>query len=371
MYNNVGVVGMGIKLPILKQGDNLVEEVVRAVLDATAEFPNDSLSEPYFDLNNKDVLGITESIVARVYGQYVTVDEIADDIHRKCGNKEEARVLLMAPIYSRNRFSMILKGIARGTHKGHISILEPKFDEVGNPSGVNPFTGCDIDKYYREICEAEGCTYKSAESIERLSFPFDLIINCELNPKVEVSQSVNRCTLRDICNLLNPDFGLLGTNKASEEKLKLFPTRLLATTFCEAVKSRLMEETGKDIYVCVYGDGCFKDPVGGIWEKADPVTMPGYTNPEIFESTPNEIKIKAFADDKYDELQGEELTEAIKQEIREKKESLKGNMASQGTTPRLRRDLFASVMDLISGSGDRGTPVVLLQHLFDDYSTTD
>jgi hypothetical protein len=272
----------------------------------------------------------------------------------------------VAPIYSRNRFSMILKGIARSAKKIHFVFFP--FDEVGNPSGVNPFTGVDIEKYYKEICESEGCEC-TVNEVWKLDTKFP-ILNCSLRPKTKIKPAKQTVYyLDEICDEFSPDWGVLGTNKATEEKLKLFPSKIVANKVCEDVKAEIKKRTGKDVLVCVYGDGCFKDPVGGIWEFADPVTMPGYTNPEIFESTPNEIKIKAFADDKFGGLSGESLNEAVKEEIKNKDNNLVGSMASQGTTPRKIRDLVASLMDLTSGSGDKGTPSVVVQGYFDNYAT--
>lgn len=366
---------MGIRTPIIREGDDIVRIVVDSVLEATAK-DYDQMSyggaahQLGANLNYKgDVLGVTESVVARAAGLYVTVDEIAEDIRKKFG--ENPIIVLEKPIYSRNRFSMILKGIARAAST--IYFIMPAYDEVGNPSGVNPFTGVDIQKYYGEICEKENCkaVFCSSEDALRArtgySWPDLKWINCSLH-NYEEKRKYNITTLADICADKNPDFGVLGSNKATEEKLKLFPTRELATKVCKDIQKEIFYRTSKYVYVGVFGDGCFKPLSGEIWECADPATMPGYSDPEIFESTPNEIKIKAFADDEFKDLSGKELDNAVKRRIAEKNGSLVGNMAAQGTTPRLFRDLWASTMDLITGSGDRGTPVALLQGTLDSYA---
>jgi len=363
-YQNVGVVSFGVKLPILKEGDDLVSAVVESVISSCNS------------IHDKDVIGITESIVARVEGNYVTVDEIADYVKKLYG--EHAKIAVCAPIYSRNRFSMILKGIARGVDE--IVMFAPEYDEVGNPFGVNPFTGCDIEKYYGDICEAENCKFSVADGLTEFYSKFGVdedmkVLNCGLHIDKEkynlfksMADSSFYYTLEDICKE-KCEYGLLGSNKATEEKLKLFPSKAFAQKVCEDVKREISVKTGANVIVCVYGDGCFHDPVAGIWEFADPVTMPAFTDEDIIMSTPNEIKIKYFADEKFKDLSGEELSDAIRAEIKTKKENLVGEMTSEGTTPRLRRDLLASLMDLTSGSGDRGTPVVVVKGYFVDYSS--
>ena len=265
---------------------------------------------------------------------------------------------------------MILKGIARAAKK--IIMVMPDYDEVGNPSGVNPFTGVDIKKYYDEICKSEGCEFEVADHKKYLRHPTSYStcwIYCGLHNyndwgRHPYSEKVTCYTLADICSD-KCEYGLLGSNKASEETLKLFPKKDLAQKLVEDIQAKFKEKTGKLVYVCAYGDGCFKDPVGGIWEFADPITMPAYTNPEVFESTPNEVKIKYLADNKYADLKGEELNEAIKKEIEEHtNKNLVGNMVSEGTTPRWYRDLIASLMDLTSGSGMRATPFIHITNYF-------
>ena len=363
--SNFGVKSMGVKCPIIKEGDDIVKTVVDSVIAATDG-----------KLNDNDVIGVTESVVARSAGLYVTVDEIAEDIRKKfeTNRGKYKGITVLHPIYSRNRFSMILKAIARAA-EDFVIIYMPEFDEVGNPSGVNPFTGVDIAAYYREIVEGEGkhCViYK--EAYKALS---GNVIYCGLHDYEEWKGKYGKIgtfiTLADICADKNPDFGLLGTNKATEERIKLFPTVSLANEVSDSIQAAIKERTGKEVNVLVYGDGCFKSPgiqgvIGSsIWELADPTTCPGSTH-GILDAKPNEIKIKAFADDKYKDLTGEELDKAVKAEIKTKDKNLVGNMNSQGTTPRRYYDLLASLMDLTSGSGDKGTPVVLVQNYFNNYS---
>ena len=371
-----GVISRGIKAPMIKEGDDLVNIIVDSVIN---EVKNVTVTHiPYYidgvrafnteehisyDINDKDIIGITESVIARASGQYISVDDIAEWIIKKFG--PDAELIVDSPIYSRNRFSMILKGIARAAKK--IYFIMPPFDEVGNPSGVNPFTGVDIQKYYAEICSEENCESEFGESVYEVTknindYDIDNYgwIYCGLHNYNEWKENHTGkiATLADVCKEFSPDWGVLGTNKSTEERLKLFPSKEVAQKVCDEVKAQIKEITGKDVIVCSYGDGCFKDPVGGIWEFADPVTMPAYTDKELIESTPNEIKLKAFIDDG---TSAEEINRLIKE-----KKNLVGSMTSQGTTPRLYRDLLASLMDLTSGSGDRATPIVLVQNYFRD-----
>lgn len=343
-----GVISMGIHCPIIRAGDNLVQIISDTVMNE--------------GLQNGDVIGITESIVARANDLYVTVDEIANDVIRLFGKC--STIIVSNPIYSRNRFSLILKGIARAANK--IIFDVPKYDEVGNPIGINPFTGIDIREYYCQICKEENCEY---EFKRNPSYINTYVIDCRLHgyEKIQNLKCVNILSLADICKDYNKDFGLLGSNKATEEKLKLFPTKAIAQKLVEDIQSTIKLQHNIDVSVLVYGDGCFKDPIGGIWEFADPVTCPGYT--KELEGMPNEIKIKAFADDKYADLNGLELENAIKEEIKNKDSNLKGNMSSQGTTPRRYIDLLVSLMDLTSGSGDKGTPIVIVRNYFNNYAT--
>lgn len=351
-----GVISRGIECPLIKEGDNIINIIVDAVLEETAK-DWDQMSyggaahEPGYYLHNKDIIGITESVVARALGQYVTIDEIAKDIEDKYG--KDATIAIIAPIYSRNRFSMILKGIARAAKE--LILVMPDFDEVGNPRGINPFTGVNIEEYYKSICTVEGCKCTINGEWSNDYKVLDCRLHTKQTPKPTEQVYYH---LDEICSHKSPDWGLLGTNKATENRLKLFPSVASGTKLCKIIKKNIKRKTGKDVIVCIYGDGCFRDPVGGIWEFADPVTMPAYTDWELMESTPNEIKLKAFIDEGKTE-------EEIKQMIAEKKD-LVGSMSSQGTTPRVYRDLIASLMDLTSGSGDRGTPVVLIQNYFRD-----
>lgn len=381
---NIGVMSIGIKLPILKEGDNLKTEVVNAVLNATfiktkfEDVKDEGTKSGWvtketkeYDLQDKDVIGITESVVARLQGNYVTVNDIANWIKSNYGDK---KIVIVNPIYSRNRFSMILKAFARAANE-YVDIIMPDYDEVGNPKGVNQFTGVDIEKYYFDLVENEGkICHILSESFYGYELPLDrkdmLIIYCGLHDykekKEQYSPYNNFITLADIfadkC-----EYGLLGSNKATEEKLKLFPNAVKSTKLVYDIQNEIFKKTGKKVEVMVYGDGCFKDPLGGIWEFADPVVSPAFTHGLI--GRPNEIKIKAFADDKFNNLNGNKLAEAVKEEIKNKEKDLVGNMASQGTTPRRYVDLLGSLMDLTSGSGDKGTPVILVKNYFNNYAT--
>ena len=381
---NIGVMSVGIKLPILKEGDNLKNEVVNAVLNATLidarwetiDDPSEKMGYSIkkvkeYDLQDRDVIGITESLVARLMGNYVTIDEISNWIKDKYGNVKN--IFVLNPIYSRNRFSMILKAFARAA-SDKVIITMPTYDEVGNPSGVNKFTGVDIEQYYFNIINQEGCVASfHKHDFRTLGLPFDkedsLIIYCGLHDYKEIKEEFcpydNFITLADIFND-KCEYGLLGSNKATEEKIKLFPNAVKATNLVYDIQNEILKKTGKKVEVMVYGDGCFKDPLGGIWEFADPVVSPAFTDGLV--GRPNEIKIKAFADDKFKDLSKSELTKAVKEEIKSKESDLVGNMASQGTTPRRYVDLLGSLMDLTSGSGDKGTPVVLVKNYFNNYA---
>lgn len=344
MNRTIGTSVYGLRAPILKQGDNLENIVVNTLLNSDIE------------IKDKDVLGITESIVARCGGNYVTVDEVAEDIKKKFSNPENIHVY--KPIYSRNRFAMILKAIARAV-KDTVFIVMPDIDEVGNVLKNHPFTGLDYDEYYKNIVEAEDkkCVI---EYINDLPHSFDDVLDCQLHKQDYTINLARIC--EDKC-----EYGLLGSNKSSEEVLKLFPSTEYAKELVNNIQKIVKQKTGKTIEVMIYGDGCFKDPVGGIWEFADPVVSPAYTSE--LEGTPNEIKIKNFADEKFKDLSGEDLDNAIKQEIQCKNADLKGNMYSQGTTPRRYTDLLGSLMDLTSGSGDKGTPFVYVQGYFDNLAS--
>ena len=378
---NTGVKSIGIRLAIIREGDDLTKIVVDAILNATAVYNNGydfSNDTPFWhDVNDKDVIGITESIVARAQGNYVTVDDIVQFLNEMHITKN---LVLYSPIMSRNRFSMILKAFAR--YADFISIvLAGYYDEQGNPNfGINKFTGVDIQKYYKELAAKENC---GLEFITNALYPLidkqwkgikfgETFIDCRCHP-----EEADQLTLKDImCTAVtrkdgsvsgyNEDYGLLGSNKATDEKLKLFPRKEESQKLVEAIQREFYERIGVRAEVMVYGDGCFKDPVGGIWEFADPVVSPAYT--KGLEGTPNEIKIKAFADDEFATLEGKELEDAIKEKISNKDKDLVGKMASQGTTPRRYVDLLGSLMDLTSGSGDKGTPVILVKNYFNNYS---
>ena len=370
-----GVISMGIHCPIIREGDDLQQIVIDSILRTT-------------ELEDGDVIGITESVVARSQGNYVTVDEIAAETERLFGKLPI--IQLYEPIYSRNRFAIILKGIARACSA--VIITMPEYDEVGNPRGVNPWTGVNIMDYYKKICKEERCDciidydgvkFDDDERKLYISLQKEIelegsnILICNLHhfheKKLELLAAskefgIDSLTIHTLDEYFPGmcGYGLLGSNKATEEKVKLFPNITKAKDFVDTLQNKIFKLTGKLVQCMVYGDGAFKDPSAEIWEFADPVTTPAYTIG--LEGSPNEIKIKAFADDKFAELNGEELEEAIKKEIASKKSDLKGEMTSQGTTPRRYIDLLASLMDLTSGSGDKGTPVVLVKNYFKNYS---
>lgn len=384
-----GVISRGIKAPMIKEGDDLVNIIVDSVIN---EVKNVTVTHiPYYidgvrafnteehisyDINDKDIIGITESVIARAAGQYISVDDIAADIEKKFG--KDAELIVDSPIYSRNRFSMILKGIARAAKK--IYFIMPPFDEVGNPSGVNPFTGVDIQKYYAEICSEENCESEFGESVYEVTknindYDIDNYgwIYCGLHNYNEWKEKHTGkiATLADVCKEFSPDWGVLGTNKSTEERLKLFPSKEVAQKVCDEVKSKIKDITGKDVIVMGYGDGCFKSPaISGIpgtsiWEFADPVSfLSSSLDEKLLNSCPNEIKVKYLADNKYANLSGDELNEAIQNEISSIKENLKGKMTQEGCTPRRFGDLLASLMDLTSGSGSRMTPIIIIQNYF-------
>ena len=351
MTRKYGVSSTGLIAPIIREGDNLSEIVTDVVLNAID------------NIEDGDIIGITESIVARAEGNYVTIDEVAEDIKRVLGNPE--RVYLLYPIYSRNRFAMILKAFARAV-KFSITIKMPNVDEVGNELKNHPFTGLNYDEYYKSIVEAEGKQCNIVHENGEIYFcglPVSTV-DCRLHLPNNFN---NDCfTLKDFCKD-KCEYGLLGSNKASEEKLKLFPSKKYSDWLIYRVRDLIATHTGKVVYTMVYGDGCFKDPVGGIWEFADPVTSPAYI--KELEKSHNELKLKNIADEKYANLNGKELENAIKADIQNKDNNLKGNMTSQGTTPRRYVDLLASLMDLTSGSGDKGTPIVYVKRYFENYGT--
>ena len=394
MSRFTGTISRGIRFPIIKQGDDLVDIVCKTIIDASK---NDG-----FVLNDRDVIGITESVVARAQGNYCTTDDIAYDIKRKFNNEELG---IIFPITSRNRFSVLLSGIARGVKKIYLMFSYPS-DEVGNAfltyddldeKGINPFsdvlsekqyhelfgepihefTGVNYISYYRELIEKENCECEIifANQAKTILNYTNNVLCCDIHTRfrskrILKSLNGNVYGLDDIMNEsvngsgYNEQYGLLGSNKASDNTVKLFPRD--AQNIVEGIQKKMYELTGKTMEVMVYGDGAFKDPQGKIWELADPVVSPFYTKGLI--GTPNEIKIKYLADNEYKDLSGDELKEAIKASIKQKENNLTGKMISEGTTPRQLTDLIGSLCDLTSGSGDKGTPVVLVQGYFDNYT---
>ena len=395
MARSVGVTSRGIRLPIIKEGDDLSKIVVESLLEAK--------NNEGFEFHDRDVVCITESIVARSQGNYATVDNIAMDIKNKFPSGEFG---IIFPILSRNRFSILLKGFARGAKKIYLMLSYPS-DEVGNAlltwdevdeKGINPysdvlslkqyrdlfgtkkheFTGVDYIDYYVELIKAEGCDVEVifANQAKAILAYTKNVLTCDIHTRARSKRILKALGgeivlgMDDIMNApvdgsgFNEKYGLLGSNKSTEEKVKLFPRN--SQGLVDAVAKSLKEKTGKNIEVMVYGDGAFKDPQGKIWELADPVVSPFHT--EGLKGTPNELKLKYLADNDFASLKGEELKEAITEQIKKKNGSLVGNMASQGTTPRQITDLLGSLADLTSGSGDKGTPVVFIQGYFDTYA---
>ena len=395
MERKVGTISRGIRCPIIREGDNLVDITVNSVLEAC--------ESEGFSLRNRDVVAITESIVARSQGNYASVEAIAEDVKNKLGG---GTVGVIFPILSRNRFAICLKGIAMGAKKVVLMLSYPS-DEVGNAlltydqidaAGVNPysdvlslekyrelfgynkheFTGIDYVDYYKDLitsCGAEAEIVFANQAKTILDYA-DHIINCDIHTRARTKRILKQagakvvCGLDDILNAsvngsgYNVHYGLLGSNKSTENSIKLFPRE--CNDLVNNIQAKFLEKTGKHIEVMVYGDGAFKDPQGKIWELADPVVSPAHTDGLI--GTPNELKLKYLADNDFKDLKGAELKEAISNSIKAKKSNLVGNMASQGTTPRQLTDLIGSLCDLTSGSGDKGTPIVLVQGYFDNYT---
>ncbi len=397
MERRVGTVSRGIRCPIIREGDNLVDIAVDSVL-AAAESEG-------FSLRDRDVIALTESIVARAQGNYISVDDIATDVRAKLGGET---VGVIFPILSRNRFAINLKGIAKGCKKVVLMLSYPS-DEVGNAlltydqldeAGVNPysdvlslekyrelfgykkheFTGVDYIDYYSDLIKAEGTDVEVvfANQAKTILDYTDCIINCDIHTRKRTKRILLEngakvvCGLDDLCTEsingsgYNKAYGLLGSNKATEDKIKLFPREECMQLVLD-IQSKILEKTGKHVEVMVYGDGAFKDPQGKIWELADPVVSPAFTDGLI--GTPNELKLKYLADNDFANLSGAELKEAISKSIQAKQGNLVGNMASQGTTPRQLTDLLGSLCDLTSGSGDKGTPIILIQGYFDNYTS--
>ena len=392
----VGTVSRGIRCPIIRQGDNLAEIVSTSVIEA-AEIEG-------FRLHDRDVIAMTESIVARSQGNYATVDDIAADVKKKFGG---GTLGVIFPILSRNRFAICLKGIARGAKKIVLMLSYPS-DEVGNSlatydlidaAGINPytdvlsleryrevfgvqklqFTGVDYVEYYADLIKEQGAEVEIifANQPKAILDYTKNVLTCDIHTRVRTKRLLREAGAETVLGLdeilnepvngsgFNAKYGLLGSNKSDEEKIKLFPKECKDLVL--DVQKRIFEATGKNVEVMVYGDGAFKDPQGKIWELADPVVSPAFTDGLI--GTPNELKLKYLADNDFKDLSGDELKNAISQSIRKKDgNSLVGNMAAQGTTPRQLTDLIGSLCDLTSGSGDKGTPVVLVQGYFDNYT---
>lgn len=396
MERRIGTVSRGVRCPIIREGDNLVEIVVDSVLEAA--------NSEGFELRDRDVIGITESIVARAQGNYASVEDIAADVKAKTGGET---VGVIFPILSRNRFAINLKGIAMGCKKVVLMLSYPS-DEVGNAlltydqldeAGVNPysdvlslekyrelfgdnkheFTGVDYVEYYGNIVREAGADVEIvfANQAKAILDYTDCIITCDIHTRVRTKRILKAAGAKVVLGLddimtssingsgYNERYGLLGSNKSTEDKIKLFPKE--CKELVVAIQDSLLEKTGRHIEVMVYGDGAFKDPQGKIWELADPVVSPAFTDGLI--GTPNELKLKYLADNDFAALSGAELKDAITNSIKAKQDNLVGNMASQGTTPRQLTDLIGSLCDLTSGSGDKGTPIILIQGYFDNLAT--
>ena len=395
MERKVGTISRGIRGPIIREGDNLVDITVNCVLEAA--------ESEGFSLRDRDVIALTESIVARAQGNYASVEDIAADVKAKLGG---GTVGVIFPILSRNRFAICLKGIAMGSKKVVLMLSYPS-DEVGNAlltydqldeAGVNPysdvlslekyrelfgekvheFTGVDYIDYYSNIIREAGAEVEVvfANQAKTILNYTDCIIACDIHTRQRTKRILREngakvvCGLDDLLNApvngsgYNTKYGLLGSNKSTEDKIKLFPNE--CQDLVEDIQASVLEKTGKHVEVMVYGDGAFKDPQGKIWELADPVVSPAFTSGLV--GTPNELKLKYLADNDFKNLSGAELKEAISKSIKEKGSNLVGNMASQGTTPRQLTDLIGSLCDLTSGSGDKGTPIILVQGYFDNFT---
>ncbi len=395
MTRFVGTTSRGLRAPIIREGDDLVK--------ITADTLIGCVEAGEFEIGRKDVLAVTESILARSQANYATVDDIAADVKAKLGGET---IGLIHPILSRNRFAICLRGMARGAKKVVLMLSYPS-DEVGNhlldidkldEKGINPytdvlsqeefeglfgkskhtFTAVDYVNYYKGIIEEEGAEAQIvfSNNPRKIVDYTDKVICCDIHTRARTKRLVKAAGgdivlgMDDILTApingsgCNPDYGLLGSNKATEEKIKLFPIH--CQEFVDAVQKNIQERTGKTVEVMVYGDGAFKDPVGKIWELADPVVSPGYTSGLV--GQPNELKLKYLADNDYAELKGEELKEAISEAIKAKDADLVGQMATEGTTPRRLTDLLGSLCDLTSGSGDKGTPIIYIQGYFDNYT---
>ncbi|MBU5455837.1 coenzyme F420-0:L-glutamate ligase [Caproiciproducens sp. MSJ-32] len=396
MERVVGTVIRGLRCPIIKQGDNIEEIVVESVLKAS--------EAEGFTIMDRDIVTITESIVARAQGNYATVDNIATDIKAKFA---EDTIGVIFPILSRNRFAINLRGIAKGASKKIVLMLSYPSDEVGNhlvdidlldEKGVNPwsdvlteekfrelfgynkhqFTGVDYIEYYKSLVEECGkeCEIIFSNNPKTILEYTKSVLTCDIHTRFRTKRILKANGAEKVYSLddiltssidgsgYNEKYGLLGSNKSTEDTIKLFPRNCQPVV--DKIQAILKEKTGKDVEVMIYGDGAFKDPVGKIWELADPVVSPAYT--KGLEGTPNEVKLKYLADNEFADLKGEELKKAISEYIQNKESNLVGNMVSQGTTPRRLTDLIGSLSDLTSGSGDKGTPVIYIQGYFDNYT---
>ncbi len=395
MERKVGTISRGIRGPIIREGDNLVDITVTSVLEAA--------ESEGFSLRDRDVVALTESIVARAQGNYASVQDIADDIKAKTGGET---VGVIFPILSRNRFAICLKGIAMGAKKIVLMLSYPS-DEVGNAlltydqldeAGINPysdvltlekyralfgenkheFTGVDYVAYYSDIITEAGAEVEVifANQPKTILDYTDCVVTCDIHTRARTKRILKAAGAKVVLGMddiltapvngsgYNAKYGLLGSNKSTEDKIKLFPRE--CQYLVEDIQADLLKKTGKHVEVMVYGDGAFKDPQGKIWELADPVVSPAFTSGLI--GTPNELKLKYLADNDFKDLSGAELKEAISKSIKEKDSNLVGNMASQGTTPRQLTDLLGSLCDLTSGSGDKGTPIILVQGYFDNFT---
>ncbi len=396
MSRIIGTVSRGVRAPIIRNGDNIAEIVTNCILEASRE--------ENIEIRDRDVVAMTEAIVARAQGNYATVDDIATDIRAKFGGETVAVIL---PILSRNRFSVCLTGIARGAKKIVLMLSYPS-DEVGNhlvsldkvdEMGVNPysdvltlekyrelfgyekhrFTGVDYVEFYEKLIRAEGADCEIIFANDpRAVLPYTKnVLTCDIHTRHRSKRLLKAAGAEIVYGMddilsesvngsgYNENYGLLGSNKATDEQVKLFPRDCQAVV--EDIQKRLYDATGKHVEVMVYGDGAFKDPVGKIWELADPVVSPAYTSG--LEGTPNELKLKYLADNDFADLSGDALKNAIKERITQKDGNLVGKMASEGTTPRQLTDLIGSLCDLTSGSGDKGTPIVWIQGYFVNYTT--
>lgn len=398
MSRCVGTVSRGIRTSIIRKGDNLPEIVLNSVLEACE---NDGIK-----LHDRDIVGVTEAVVARAQGNYATIGDIASDVKSKF---KDGHIGVIWPILSRNRFAVCLKGIAKGAEKITLMLAYPS-DEVGNHLisleeldkhnvvpyldtmtekqfrdyfGFNKhvFTGVDYMEYYKEIIEEQDCEVEvilSNRAEEILKYTKN-VINCDIHTRKRTKNILLKTGGETVLSLdeimtspvnnsgYNAEYGLLGSNKASEDTIKLFPRN--SSEFANKLQKMLMGKTGKKIEVLVYGDGAFKDPVGKIWELADPVVSPGYTDGLV--GKPNELKLKYLADNDFADLSGDSLKEAIVDTISHKEKDLVGQMSTEGTTPRRLTDLIGSLCDLTSGSGDKGTPIILIQGYFDNYADED